>query len=451
MRAEVLILPLLLSLAAGLGAADKPRPGGDVVTVLLLEDPALQRLGERLFMDARLSRPEGQSCAACHDSASGWSGADHEKNLASGIYPGAVPERFGNRRPTTAAYSTYSPLLHAKREDGELLFVGGVFWDGRATGHLLGNPAADQAQGPFLNPVEHNLPEAGTVVNSVESGPYAELFRQAWKTHGVEAPPGEVTRRKFGLIALALAAFQHSPAVSPFTSKYDAYLRGQVRLSPVERRGLALFEGKGKCADCHPNRKGPGGTLPLFTDFTYDNLGFPANPENPWYRMGPGLNPAGVAWVDPGLAATLESLPQYARMAPANLGKHRVPTLRNVDKRPHPGFVKAYGHNGYFKSLEAVIHFYNTRDVLPRPEAVARPIPGVNCWPRPEVEVNLNREEMGDLRLSPRDEADLTAFLRTLSDGYQPPRSRPVPRAPGVADRSARPQVSSRMGSGFNP
>ncbi|MDP1831767.1 MAG: cytochrome c peroxidase [Geothrix sp.] len=435
MRVEVVLLPLLLTLAPGLGAADRPRPGGDVATVRLLEDPALQRLGERLFMDARLSRPEGQACAACHDAASGWSGADHEKNLASGIYPGAVPERFGNRRPTTAAYSTYSPVLHAKLDDGEILFVGGAFWDGRATGHLLGNPAADQAQGPFLNPVEHNLPDAGTVVRLVESGPDADLFRQAWKTHGVDAPSGEATRRKFGLVALALAAFQHSPAVSPFTSKYDAYLRGQVRLSPVELRGKTVFEGKGKCADCHPNRKGPGGVMPLFTDFTYDNLGFPANPENPWYRMGPELNPAGAAWVDLGLAATLETLPQYARLAPSHLGKHRVPTLRNVDRRPHPGFVKAYGHNGYFKSLEAVVHFYNTRDVLPPPEAVAQPRPGENCWPRPEVAVNLNREELGDLKLSPAEEAALVAFMRTLSDGYLPPRSKPVPR---LAARSSR-------------
>lgn len=111
--------------------------------------------------------------------------------------------------------------------------------------------------------------------------------------------------------------------------------------------------------------------------------------------------------MDPGLASTLEALPQYARLAPSNLGKHRVPTLRNVDKRPHPGFVKAYGHNGYFKSLEAVVHFYNTRDVLPPPEVVA----------------NMNREELGDLKLNPVEEAALVAFLRTLSDGYQPPRS----------------------------
>jgi len=123
--------------------------------------------------------------------------------------------------------------------------------------------------------------------------------------------------------------------------------------------------------------------------------------------------------VDPGLASTLEALPQYARLAPSNLGKHRVPTLRNVDKRPHPGFVKAYGHNGYFKSLEAVVHFYNTRDVLPPPEVVA----------------NMNREELGDLKLNPVEEAALVAFLRTLSDGYQPPRSKLAPRASARSSR----------------
>ena len=61
------------------------------------------------------------------------------------------------------------------------------------------------------------------------------------------------------------------------------------------------------------------------------------------------------------------------------MGKHKVPTLRNVDLRNGPeGFVKAFGHNGYFKSLEEIVHFYNTRDV---------PGAGWNGepWPEPEV------------------------------------------------------------------
>ena len=98
----------------------------------------------------------------------------------------------------------------------------------------------------------------------------------------------------------------------------------------------------------------------------------------------------------------------------------KVPTLRNVDLRPYPGFVKAYGHNGYFKSLEEIVHFYNTRDVLAKCEDLPDPQPGVNCWPEPEVAENVNTGELGDLGLTPDEEAAIVAFLRTLSDGYAP-------------------------------
>jgi cytochrome c peroxidase len=93
-----------------------------------------------------------------------------------------------------------------------------------------------------------------------------------------------------------------------------------------------------------------------------------------------------------------------------------------VDLRPAPEFVKAYGHNGYFKSLEGIVHFYNTRDVKPtcsgdytEADALA-----ADCWPAPEVPVNMNTAELGDLGLSPAEEAAIVAFLKTLSDGYTP-------------------------------
>lgn len=121
---------------------------------------------------------------------------------------------------------------------------------------------------------------------------------------------------------------------------------------------------------------------------------------------------------DYGLGAFLYTREDWRPLARENLGKVKVPTLRNVDKRPFPWFIKAYGHNGYFKSLESIVHFYNTRDVLPvcLPELPGKP--GVDCWPPPEVGLNLNTTEMGDLGLSPQEEAAIVAFLATLSDGY---------------------------------
>jgi cytochrome c peroxidase len=133
------------------------------------------------------------------------------------------------------------------------------------------------------------------------------------------------------------------------------------------------------------------------------------------------FNASGSEWVDEGLGGYLKTVPRYAERAAENRGKHKVPTLRNVDLRPSSDFVKAYGHNGYFKSLEAIVHFYNTRDALPRCKSADDPEAGRACWPAPEVAENLNTEEMGRLGLTAEEEAAIVAFLKTLSDGWQPP------------------------------
>jgi len=386
----------------------------------LLDNREMQVLGELIFFDENLSEPPGQSCATCHGAEAGWSGPDDKINRETAIYPGAVAERFSNRKPPSAAYATFSPQLHAMVEDGGILFVGGNFWDGRATGYILGNAAADQAQQPFLNNLEQNLPDAPAVVARVKNSAYANLFAKVaadiWKIDDILT--SDDVNLQFGIVGLAIAAFEHSPKVNAFTSKFDYYLKGEAELTDQEMLGMDLFINKGLCAECHPIDILPDGTHPLFTDFTYDNLGIPANPKNPWYRMGRQFNPDGAAWVDPGLGDFLKKMPQYAMYAGENMGKHRVPTLRNVDKRPYPEFFKAYGHNGYFGSLEEIVHFYNTRDVLPLCSDVADPQPGVNCWPAPEVAANVNTEELGDLKLTPEEEAAIVAFMKTLSDGY---------------------------------
>jgi cytochrome c peroxidase len=164
------------------------------------------------------------------------------------------------------------------------------------------------------------------------------------------------------------------------------------------------------CHRCHTSN----GQDALFTDFTFDNLGLPQNPENP----------AGVApdFVDPGLGGFLMKAGYPEAVYEAEMGKHKVPTLRNVDLWPSIDFVKDYGHNGYFKSLEGIVHFYNTRDVLatcPGPYTEAEAL-AADCWPAPEVPKNVNRDELGDLGLTPKEEAAIVSFLRALSDGYMP-------------------------------
>jgi cytochrome c peroxidase len=275
----------------------------------------------------------------------------------------------------------------------------------------LGDPLAEQAQGPFLNPLEQNNPNPRIVCNKVRASAYASLFKQVWGSGSLDCVKD--VRGTYERIARSIAAYERSAEVNPFSSKYDYYLKGQAALTPQEEEGLALFNGKGLCSACHVS----DGERPLFTDFTYDNLGVPKNPANPFYRMPRKWNPAGAEWVDAGLGGFLKSHGYAPEVYEPEMGKVRVPSLRNVDLRPHPDFVKAYSHNGYFKSLKAIVHFYNTRDVLPVCSS-STPTPGVDCWPGPEFAVTVNHDELGNLGLTDAEEDALVAFMKTLSDGY---------------------------------
>ena len=106
-------------------------------------------------------------------------------------------------------------------------------------------------------------------------------------------------------------------------------------------------------------------------------------------------------------------------LAPDNQARFQVPTLRNVDRRPSSDFVKAYGHNGYFKSLKAIVHFYNTRDALPRCQP-NDPGEGTTCWPAPESTANMNTKRVGRLGLSEAEEDAIVSFLQTMTDGFMP-------------------------------
>lgn len=396
------------------------------VSLVLAQDlTPKEQLGKSLFFD-KISEPDSMACATCHAPLVGFTGPIAGINLHGAVYRGAVPQRFGNRKPPSAAYATLSPVFHFDEEEG--LFVGGNFWDGRATGERLGNPAADQALGPFLNPVEQNNPSKQAVLEQVAASKYADLWEVVWG-EPISYEIVEDIDKNYDRIGLAIAAYEASSEVNQFSSKYDYYLAGEVALTEQEAWGLELFEGEAMCSACHPSKPGPEGEPPLFTDFTYDNLGVPKNPENPFYDMdevylgGSPINPEGADWIDPGLGGFLATRPGWEDMAAENMGKHKVPTLRNVDKRPASNFPKAFGHNGYFKSLEKIVNFYNTRDVkdvCENPLTTEKDALKQNCWPAPEVLDNVNTDELGDLGLTADEEAAIVAFLKTLSDGYQP-------------------------------
>jgi cytochrome c peroxidase len=353
-----------------------------------------EELGKKLLFDTNLSTPSGQECAACHGPEVGYTGPDSNINAGGAVYEGAESGRFGNRKPPSAAYAGDSPILNF---DGAK-WVGGMFWDGRATGWILGDPLAEQAQGPFLNPLEQNNASSQVVIDKVLASNYQHLFLKVCTD----------STKYYECIGRSIAAYERSKEVNPFSSKFDAYLENKHKLTGQEQRGLELFTGKAKCASCHTSTSDSSGKV-LFTDFTYDNLGSPRNPLNPFYQEL-DRNPAGADWVDTGLGGFLMAAGYSETDYMAEWGKHKVPTLRNVDLRPSKDFIKAYSHNGYFKSLEEIVHFYNTRDV-----------PGAG-WPEPEVANNINRAEMGNLGLNPDEELAIVAFLRTLSDGYYKPK-----------------------------
>lgn len=352
----------------------------------------IEQLGKSIYFD-KISTPNNMACADCHAVMSGFAGSIVGINIHGSVYRGADAQNFGNRKPPSAAYATYSPVFHYDYSEG--LFIGGNFWDGRATGERLGSPAAEQALGPFLNPAEHNLSNKLDVIMKIAQAKYAAMWPSVFGEPLKYSNTQEIDLN-YDRIGYAIAAFEASPEVNQFSSKFDYVKKGLAQFTPEEEWGFQLFndEEKGKCALCHIS----DGDNPLFTDFTFDNVGTPKNLQNPVYKYDPGF-------IDLGLGGYLLTRTDALKdLAYDNMGKHKVPTLRNVDKKPGLGFTKAYMHNGVFKSLKEVVHFYNTRDV--------------EVWPVAEVPENINDDELGNLGLSDAEEDAIVAFMKTLSDGY---------------------------------
>ena len=370
----VITLGLVLLIVAATAAAAAAKP---------VSLSPMEQLGAAIVFDDNLSEPAGQACADCHDPRSGFADRVRSNPVSEGVIAGM----FGGRNAPSWAYTAWSPILHFDETEG--LWIGGMFWDGRATGEKLGSPLADQAQGPFLADVEMHNASNAEVIRDISTSEYADLFLQEF--------PGTVWEdvdQAYDNMALAIAAYESSQSVNRFNSRFDAYMTSHKgALTAKEKQGLKLFNGKAKCNLCHPSEPTKDSTdiaegKALFTDHTYDNLGLPANPtvwaltENSDvdYGLGGFLKREGKAnWAD-------------------EIGKFKVPTLRNVAK------TRPYGHNGYFKTLYDIVHFYNTRDV-----------PGAG-WAVPEVPETVNTDELGDLGLTKREELRLVAFMKTLTD-----------------------------------
>lgn len=334
-------------------------------------------VGKLIFHDTSLSEPAGQSCHSCHQTDFAYS--DPNKVVS----PGATPTLFGNRNAPSLSYVKYNPVLHWDLT--EKVWIGGFFHDGRETN------LRSQADKPFTNPLEMGNESMAQVIGKVKWSDYAKLVE---KVYGKTIWDDEDAA--LDAITDSLVAYQQGPEFGLFSAKYDQYLKGNVALTKLEKQGLELFEAedKGNCAACHPSQPEANGRPPVFTDFTYDNLGLAANSNLPYLNMSKEHNPKGRAYVDMGLADNPNiDNPELQQ------GKFKVPTLRNVAK------TAPYMHNGIFDNLEEVVNFYNSRDVE-------------SHWGKPEVSATVNREELGDLKLTKQEVKALVAFMKTLSDGY---------------------------------
>lgn len=357
---------------------------------------AKARLGQLAFNDASLS-VNGQACASCHVAEFGHA----QNNALAAQFGGPNGTLQGTRTAPMARYLDANAAFHV---DAEGTPTGGFFWDGRAAS------LADQAAGPFLNPVEMAAPSKASVIDKIKAGSYASQFKAVFGStvfDDVETAYARLTE--------AIAAFEtESPEFHPYDSKYDQFLRGQLTLTDQESRGLALFKDtqKGNCASCHPADKSADGKFPLFTDFTYDALGVPRNAD-----IKANADPA---FYDLGLCASGTRTPE------ANAqwcGAFKVPSLRNVALR------KAYFHNGKFTSLKEVVTFYVQRDVYPEkfyPLKADGTVDKFNDLPA-KYHGNVNTSEapydrkVGEMpRLSDSEVDDVVAFLKTLTDGYRP-------------------------------
>ena len=365
---------------------------------------ALTAIGRALFFDPRLSASGSLACASCHDPAHAFAAPGVRAVQRGGAdrgQPGvrAVPSlMYEQNRPPFTEHFFDSGDGDDSVDQGP---AGGTLWDGRA------QSAHEQAQLPLLSEFEMANGSADAVVVKVARAPYADEFRRAFGA-GVFADRS----RAFKAVLLALETFEESPAeFYPYSSKYDAFLRGTAALGAAERRGLAAFDdpARGNCARCHPSAPREG-AFPQFTDFGFAALGAPRNPAIP-ANADPGYYDLGLCGP---LRKDLAGRAEYC-------GLFRTPTLRNVARR------RVFLHNGVFHALEDVVRFYAERDTAPEkwyPREAAGATLKFDDLP---VKYRINVDQAPPFggqageppRLSAADVRDIVAFLKALTDGYR--------------------------------
>src|SRR5437667_3469652 len=352
---------------------------------------AVEALGQLMNYDRRISPERNQACASCHMPYVAFSGPIPSVNLTMIAYPGTAHFRAGKRSAQRYPYAPFFPVLQYNQEQG--LFFGGNFWDSRATGYLLRNPDAHQAQGPPVDTQEMGNPDTACITFKLSKAVYRPLFELVWgkgsfdisfpaNTADICATPGGAavfggsatpvqlsavdrirSNEVYNHWGQSIDAYEQSLQVSAFSSKFDAFPKGKYTLTANEKAGYDLFRGKGNCNSCHLDGRStaPAPTAPasqdtgvaaqvnpLFTCFGSANEGLPLNPRDAIYyqntpdSFGFTANPLGFGYRDLGLGTFLRSGPgswpnpnvTWRKFAPTGDGQRQMMTARNVAMTP---------------------------------------------------------------------------------------------------------------------
>ncbi len=398
---------------------------------------AMALLGKQIFYDPSLSASGKVACATCHDPRHDYGPPgdlpavyggpaltsqgvravpslmylDHQPNFSIGPDPGgndapvpllqAAAKAQGKTRAVKTAQDT-------SQSAANFVPLGGLFWDGRADTLQI------QSMGPLLSPFEMDGGSIQRVAAKLQAAPYANSFAQLFgpdifSDHGLL-----VDEAMFAVVRYEI----EDTSFHPYSSKYDAWLQGQARLSRIEMRGYVLFNdpAKGDCGACHLDQPSDG-QPPIFTDHQFEALGVPRNPKL--------LANADPAYFDLGICGPyrkdLAKQTQYC-------GMFLTPTLRNAARR------HVFFHNGVYYNLQQVLDFYDFSVAQPQriyPRGADGKVLLFNDLPK-QYWTNIDRSDPPFDRqtgqapvLNHDEEQDIIAFLKTLDDGYAAPGAKP--------------------------
>ena len=346
-------------------------------------------LGQILFFDTSLSFNSSQSCATCHKADDAFVDL-RENSIDKMVSQGADPSKFGKRNTPTMLYAKYAPEFHYDEKSGA--YVGGQFWDGRAK-HL-----AEQAGGPPIDPLEMGMPDKRAVAERLLYNPM--YFQTFSKLYGEQV--WQSVDSVYAAMEDALATFQtEKKLLAPFDSKYDKFLKNEVKLTALEEQGRQLFFDKHQtnCSNCHQLHEESNHQEETFTNYRYYNIGVPKNKRLIMH------NNFAPDFVDNGL---LDNPAVNGDMR--QKGKFKVPTLRNV------AVTAPYMHNGVFKDLRSVLMFLNHFNADDSKALTNGP-----PWGEAEYAPTIDYKELDAPPLSDADIQALIAFLETLTDErYEP-------------------------------